>query len=124
MVAKSRSGFSLIELMIVVAIIGVLAAIALPAYESQVTESRRGDAQKELLRLQLQQESYRLDNSSYGTAANVTVPTSSYHVFTITNVTATTYTLTATAKGSQTSDTGCTAITVDQSSTKLPTACW
>jgi len=60
-------GFTLIELMIVVAIIGILAGIAYPAYQDYVTRAKRADAKVALLSLQLAQEKYRANNVSYGT---------------------------------------------------------
>ena len=53
---KKQRGFTLIELMIVVAIVAILASIALPAYNSSVTKSRRADARVMLLRAVQQQE--------------------------------------------------------------------
>lgn len=117
-------GFTLLELLIVIAIVGIIAAIAFPAYQSQIQESRRGNAQQQLLQLQLQQENYRLNNNSYATTADIGMPVSDYYTFSISNVSATTYQLNATAKGSQTADAACTPLTLDQSMNKAPATCW
>jgi len=62
---NSKKGFTLIELMIVVAIIGVIASIALPSYFEQIKQSRRTDAKVELLRIAQLQESFFAQNLSY-----------------------------------------------------------
>ena len=63
---RPQKGFSLIELMIVVAVIGILAAVAYPAYQDYVRKSRRADAMDALLSVQLAQESFRLNNVTFG----------------------------------------------------------
>lgn len=60
-----QGGFTLIELMITVAIIGILAAIAYPSYTAHVEKSRRADAKVALNELVQRQESYFLRNFSY-----------------------------------------------------------
>lgn len=81
MKAKLR-GFTLIELMIVVVIVGILAMIALPAYQDYVRKSRRADVLTKLMDTQLQQEKWRANNVRYAvTAASVGSPTSDYYNF-------------------------------------------
>lgn len=65
---KQEAGFTLIELMIVVAIIGILAGIAYPAYSEYVKKGRRADAKAGLMSLQLAQEKYRTNCTQYATA--------------------------------------------------------
>ena len=63
-----QRGFTLIELMIVVAVVGVLALVAVPAYQDTVRKSRRADAISALTRLQLLQERYRGEKVQYASA--------------------------------------------------------
>ena len=62
-------GFTLIELMIVVMVVGILAMIAIPAYQGQVTKARRGDAQAVLLSLSNAMERYYTQNNTFVGAA-------------------------------------------------------
>ena len=126
MKAAGQRGFTLIELMITVAIIGILASIAWPSYTKYVRDSRRAEAQSEMLRIQLGLEKWRANNNAYSSTladAGFT-DTNTYYNYTITNNTGSTYTINAAAQGTQTSDTGCTALTLAQSGVKGPAGCW
>lgn len=93
-------GFTLIELMITVAIIGILAAIAIPAYSQYVVRGKLSEVGAALSNARLNQEQFYADNRNYGTAGGACgkVPADSQH-FTLTclvGATNQTYTLTAT----------------------------
>lgn len=118
------------ELMIAVAIVGVIAAIAIPAYTEHVERTRRSDGQAALLSLAARMEHYFTENNTYvgatvaNVGANATSPEAFYTVA-ISNLSASTYTLTATPQGAQAGD-ACGALTINQANVKLPTTtnCW
>jgi type IV pilus assembly protein PilE len=67
-----ESGFTLIELMVTIAIVAILAAVALPMFSEQMARGRRSDAISTLTQLQLRQEHWRANHATYGTLAEVT----------------------------------------------------
>ena len=127
---KKSSGFTLIELMVTVAIVGILVAIAYPSYLDQVRRSRRADAQTALMNVAARQQQMLLDSRSYaGTvgALNISVPSSVLKTYSVTitlgTATVPTFTATATPSGTQAQD-KCGVMTIDQTGDKTPSNCW
>ena len=139
--AASNRGFTLIELMIAVAIVSILATIAVASYSSQVTKSRRTDARSALLDLAGREEklfsvanAYSALPSDLGYGA-VGVPWpitvgSGYYQVSVTTPDSQSYSITATPLGAQLNDTTCASLSVNQlgaqTSTGTGTAatCW
>lgn len=125
------AGFTLIELMITVAIIGILASIVYPSYVDSVTRSNRTEAQRELSRIANLQEQfyndfrrYTNDMTELGLNADPFVTDLGHYSLdaTINNAT---FTLTATPLGTQLSnDTACPALTISETGQKSPSTCW
>jgi len=98
--SRISGGFTLIEMMIVVAIIAILASIALPSYQSYIIRSKLVAGQATLGETRIKMEQYYQDNRKYGTSGTcgLTMPTSKY--FSITCVSTNSdqeFTLTASA---------------------------
>ena len=98
------AGFTLIEVLIVVAIVAILAAIAIPAYADQMRKSRRAAAVTAMQDVQLQLERWRVDHADYS-GSSATLTDNKYYKFTITAAAGTNnYSIAATAQGDQVKD--------------------
>ncbi|MGB4858260.1 MAG: type IV pilin protein [Dokdonella sp.] len=126
-----RRGFTLIELMITVAIVAILAAVAFPSYQNQVRKGRRADAKSVMLDLTQQLERRYTTDRDYTNLAAVcgqsvqspTTGTAWYQVSTVCTPSA--YTVTATPQGTQASD-PCGTMTINPIGTRTPATagCW
>jgi type IV pilus assembly protein PilE len=133
---RRQRGFTLIEIMIVVAVVGILAMIAFPSYQDSVRKSRRAEAKSALSDLAARQEQFFNDNKTYADTVaklngSATTPSGYYTLQIAPGATGTlvsSYLMTATAAGVQTSDTKCTTFTYSSSgkkdSTPAGNTCW
>jgi type IV pilus assembly protein PilE len=127
-------GFSMIELMIVVVIISILAAIAIPSYRQYVMKGHRSEATRALQDIASRQENYYFSNNAYtSNLADLGASSSiagAYFTVAIPSASSSDYEITATAQGTQTQDQGCTAFTLHRSGAKESTGtatadvCW
>jgi len=119
------AAFTLLELLIVVAIIGIISSIAYPSYQAYVLKTRRGNAITELIQAQLQQTQVHILNPSYSSDIDeLGLTNSDDYSYSVISASTTTYSLKAVAKGAQSADTGCTILTIDQSNNQTPINCW
>lgn len=136
---STQSGFTLIELMIVIAIVGILAAIAIPNYTEYVRKSRRSDAKSSILEVTQRLERFYTEKARYTTSftdigypAAVLDSSQGYYRLSISagaSGIASSYTVTATAQGAQLADTACGNFSYGSDNTKSATgtlgaACW
>jgi len=140
-----QRGVTLLELMIVVAVVGILSAIATASYRSYLIRTNRSDATSQLLRIQVAEEKYFLQNNAYvtdnATMAALTTATppglgistpspGGYYALSVASRLGgnTSYVATATAIGSQLSDSAtCQTFSIDDQGGRSPadsTGCW
>lgn len=145
--SKQFRGFTMIEMMITISIIGLLFAVAVPSYNQSKRKTRRSDAVAAALAIQVAQESFRGSCPYYaqgistantcGSSASTSVvkgaTTSDQGHYTMSiapnSATGNAYQIVAVATGDQANDTGCNTLTITFSATypkglKAPTNCW
>lgn len=134
----NRKGFTLIELMIVIGIVAILVALALPSYTQYIRKANRGEAQQLLLNWANNQEIWRANNTGYATSTELTPP--GHDKYTLyrrvtgdtcqndDSFSATQFTLVACADGDQDQDVergvSCDPLTLNQSNAKTRPECW
>ncbi len=149
--SSAVAGFTLIELMVTLAIMAIITMVAYPGYQQSIRKTRRSDGISAALTIQAAQEKFRAGctvyASSFAAANNCNTPASTpavyaldaatgspdgFYVMSLSNLASTTgnaYVITATAQGAQAADTGCTAMTITFNATnpnglKQPATCW
>lgn len=111
-------GFTIIEILIVVAIVGILSAIAFPSYTNYVTRTKIAEAVGNLSDMRAKLEQYFLDNRTYVNACEpgtvAPLPTGKYFSYACSNLTGSTYKVTATGLA----DLGAFVYSVDQNNVR------
>lgn len=126
---KTQKGFTLVELMIVVVVIGIMASIGIPSYNDYVTRGKLVEGTSALSDGRVKMEQFFQDNRTY--VAGPCPAETTYFGFICNNLTATTYTVTATGKGGLNDF----SYTIDETNTKrtpalragwgtAPANCW
>lgn len=121
---KKQQGVTLLELLITVAIIGILSSIALPNYSSVINQSHRKAAQLAMLDVHMQQQRYYLLNRKYAEASKLDFPHNKHYEIVLSDLSGSAFTLTATAKTANAKSFECAKLTLDHYLAKKPTSCW
>ena len=118
---RRNTGFSLTELLTVVAIVGILGAVGYPAYSDYTQQARRSDGQAALLSMATEQERFYLSNNTYASAiADIWTASGGqfeslegYYTLSVVSGNANTFVVRATATGIQAADTDCAVMELD-----------
>jgi len=141
---QKNKGFTLIEIMITVVILGIIVAVALPSYQNYIQKSRRVEAKNLLMKINAEQEKYYFDNNAYFDDAylktqswvklqngNVITENGFYQVSLSSTDLRADFLATATpsASSTQVNDKRCTSLTINQSNLQGatgsdPDSCW
>jgi len=129
--ARAVRGLTLIEIMVVVALVGILASIALTSYQSNARKTRRYAAQSCLMEQAQYMERYYTSANNPMSYTGAVLPDAacktnlaSYYTFSLTSASQA-FSVQADAIGAQTGDTGCTTLSVTQAASRSPsTGCW
>jgi type IV pilus assembly protein PilE len=129
---RHNAGFTLIELMVAVVIVGILAALAYPSYRQYMLRTNRTEGMSALQQAAARQERFYSNNSTYTDDLDaLNVSDQSEHGYYALSVvdgpcgnTAQCYELQATAQGGQTADAGCEVLTLDSTGARGPAGCW
>ncbi|MEY8702856.1 type IV pilin protein [Francisella philomiragia] len=136
MLADKKNGFSLVELMVVIAIIAILASVGLPMYNNYIIKNHRSEATSELLSAASAADNFEIRFGSFPSGSNIN---NFYHENTANNYYLlsycsgepecpdVSYVITATAQNSQTADTPCRNIELEVDGgivNKTPSQCW
>jgi len=127
-----HKGFTLIELMITVAIMAIIAAIAYPSYIDSVRKARRADAQAQMMELASFMERFYTENNRYNKENNVAqtnvalpagIASDYYDAYALQSISATSYVIKAAPKTGQ-STPSCGTLRISNTGLKSPPTCW
>lgn len=127
MIRMNQKGFTLIEMLVVITVLGILAAIAVPLYKDHVSKAHRASAKSALMEdAQAVERYFTTQNTYVGAPVAVAATEGGKYTITLSETSATDFLLTATPVGSQAAD-PCGTLTIDEKGAKTPASpgyCW